>query len=75
MLEGIREHVSQLSPEELKVYLGQPENEVGQPENEVERAARKKSERNARARGTADKEGGKGEAVKRSELDPIPWTV
>ena len=50
VLEGIREHVSQLSPEELKVYLGQPENKVGQPENEVERAARKKAERNARAR-------------------------
>jgi hypothetical protein len=43
LLEGIREHVSQLSAEEVKVYLGQPENEA-------ERAARKNEERNARAR-------------------------
>jgi hypothetical protein len=43
VLEGIREHVSQLSPEEVQVYLGQPENEA-------DRDARRRAERNARAR-------------------------
>ena len=44
VLEGIRKSVSQLSPEEVHAYLSQ------RPQKETERVARKRAERNARAR-------------------------